>query len=120
MKKPQSDQGVNSGYDLVFGSIRGLHCTWLVPRTMTSSDGMDDSDSGEWIHLKRCVDSEGCGPISLRGYCIMLCVGVWPPSGELARDSQSLTSHCGFRPGVFGSNVPRRAYILCSERISSI
>ncbi|KAI5654398.1 hypothetical protein M9H77_31585 [Catharanthus roseus] len=73
---------VNSGYDLVFGSIRGLHCKWLVPRTRASSDGVDVSDSGEWIHLKRGVDRGGCGPIGLRGHRIILCGGVRPPSGE--------------------------------------
>ncbi|KAI5659870.1 hypothetical protein M9H77_28663 [Catharanthus roseus] len=121
MKKiPQSDQGVNSGYDLVFGSVRGLQCTWLVPRTRASSDGVDDSDSGEWIHLKRGVDHGGCGPIGLRGHCIILCDGVRSPSGELARDGQGPSKPLSFRLGVFGSNLPRGAYILCSERISSI
>ncbi|KAI5675568.1 hypothetical protein M9H77_06518 [Catharanthus roseus] len=74
--------GVNSSYDLVFGSVRGLHCTWLVPSTRASSDSVDDSDPGEWIHLKRGIDRGGCGPIGLRGHCIMLCGGVRPPSGE--------------------------------------
>ncbi|KAI5671791.1 hypothetical protein M9H77_12155 [Catharanthus roseus] len=37
-----SNQGYSSGYDLVFGS-EGL------------SDGVDDSDSREWIHLKRGI-----------------------------------------------------------------
>ncbi|KAI5676674.1 hypothetical protein M9H77_07624 [Catharanthus roseus] len=72
-EKPHSDQGVNSDYDLVFGSIRGFYCTWLVPCTRASSDGMDVSDSGEWIHLKRGVDRGGCSLIGLRGYYIMLC-----------------------------------------------
>ncbi|KAI5680920.1 hypothetical protein M9H77_02147 [Catharanthus roseus] len=49
-------------------SVRGLHCTWLVPRTRASSDGLDDLDSGEWIHLKRGIDHGGCGPIDLRGH----------------------------------------------------
>ncbi|KAI5668781.1 hypothetical protein M9H77_18634 [Catharanthus roseus] len=39
-EKPHSDQGVNSADDLVFGSIRGLHCTWLVSHTSTSSNGL--------------------------------------------------------------------------------
>ncbi|KAI5664322.1 hypothetical protein M9H77_23645 [Catharanthus roseus] len=43
-------------------SLRGLHCMWLVPRRRASFDGMDDSDWGEWIHLKRGVDCGGCGP----------------------------------------------------------
>ncbi|KAI5682989.1 hypothetical protein M9H77_04217 [Catharanthus roseus] len=47
-----------------------------------SSDSVDDSDSGEWIHLKRSVDRGGCGSIGLRGHRIMLCGGVRPPSGE--------------------------------------
>ncbi|KAI5650161.1 hypothetical protein M9H77_36166 [Catharanthus roseus] len=47
--------GYSSCYDLVFGSIRGLHFTWLVPRTRAFSDGVDNSDLGEWIHLKRGV-----------------------------------------------------------------
>ncbi|KAI5662670.1 hypothetical protein M9H77_21993 [Catharanthus roseus] len=34
---------------------------WLVPSTRASSDGVDDSDSGEWIHLKRGIDIKGCG-----------------------------------------------------------
>ncbi|KAI5650403.1 hypothetical protein M9H77_36408 [Catharanthus roseus] len=62
-EKPHSDQGVNSGCDLVFGSIRGLHCTWLVPRTRASFDGVNISDSGEWIHLKRGIDRGGCGQL---------------------------------------------------------
>ncbi|KAI5672802.1 hypothetical protein M9H77_13166 [Catharanthus roseus] len=37
-EKPHFDQGYNSGYDLVFGSIRGLHCMWLLPCTRASSD----------------------------------------------------------------------------------
>ncbi|KAI5683410.1 hypothetical protein M9H77_04638 [Catharanthus roseus] len=69
-------QSYGSGYDLVFGSVRGLHCTWLVPRMRASSDGVDDLDSGEWIHLKRGVDRRGCGPIDLRGHRIMLCGGL--------------------------------------------
>ncbi|KAI5675653.1 hypothetical protein M9H77_06603 [Catharanthus roseus] len=79
---PHSDRGVNSGYDLILGSVRGLHCTWLVPGTRASSDGVDNSDSGEWIHLKKGVDRRGCGLIGLRENRIMLCGGVWPPSGE--------------------------------------
>ncbi|KAI5682899.1 hypothetical protein M9H77_04127 [Catharanthus roseus] len=51
--------GANFCYDLLFGSVGGLHCTWLVPRTRASSDGVDVLDSGEWIHLKRGVDAEG-------------------------------------------------------------
>ncbi|KAI5677776.1 hypothetical protein M9H77_08726 [Catharanthus roseus] len=73
---------VNSGYDHVFESVRRLYCTWLVPSTRASSDGVDDSDLGEWIHLKRGIDRRGCGLIGLRGHCIMLCVGVQPPCGE--------------------------------------
>ncbi|KAI5666728.1 hypothetical protein M9H77_16581 [Catharanthus roseus] len=48
-------KGYGSSYDLVFGSVRGLHCTWLVSHTRASSNGMDDLDSGEWIHLKRGI-----------------------------------------------------------------
>ncbi|KAI5657297.1 hypothetical protein M9H77_26090 [Catharanthus roseus] len=74
--------GYDFGYDLVFGSVKGLHCTWLVPRTRASSDGVDISDSGEWIHLKRSVDRGGCSPIGLRRHHIMVCSGVRSPSGE--------------------------------------
>ncbi|KAI5658608.1 hypothetical protein M9H77_27401 [Catharanthus roseus] len=74
--------GYSFGYDLVFGSAKRLHCTWLVPCTRASSDGVDDLDSGEWIHLKRGVDRRGCGPIGLRGYRVMLCGGLRPPSEE--------------------------------------
>ncbi|KAI5657822.1 hypothetical protein M9H77_26615 [Catharanthus roseus] len=74
--------GYNFCYDLVFGSVRRLHCTWLVSRTRVFSDGVDDLDSGEWIHLKRGEDFGKCGPIGLRGHRIMLCGGVGPPSGE--------------------------------------
>ncbi|KAI5677895.1 hypothetical protein M9H77_08845 [Catharanthus roseus] len=63
-------------------SVRGLHYTWLLLHTRASSDGVDDSDSGEWIHLKRAVGRVGCGLIGVRGYRIMLCGGVRPPSGE--------------------------------------
>ncbi|KAI5666862.1 hypothetical protein M9H77_16715 [Catharanthus roseus] len=55
-----SEQGYDSGYDLVFRSIRGLHCTWL-----------------------RGVDCRGYSPIGLHGHYITLCDGVRPPSGEL-------------------------------------
>ncbi|KAI5677948.1 hypothetical protein M9H77_08898 [Catharanthus roseus] len=58
-EKPHSDLGVNFDYDLVFGIVRGLYCTSLVPRTRASSDGVDVSNSGEWIHLKRGVDRGG-------------------------------------------------------------
>ncbi|KAI5655141.1 hypothetical protein M9H77_32328 [Catharanthus roseus] len=71
-RKPHSDQGVNSGYDLVFRSVRGLHCTWLVPSTGASSDDVDDSDTREWIHLKGGVDRGRCGLVGLRGQRIML------------------------------------------------
>ncbi|KAI5664426.1 hypothetical protein M9H77_23749 [Catharanthus roseus] len=70
-------------------SVRGLHCTWLIPYTRASSDGMDDSDSGEWSHLKRGVDRRGCGPIGLRGHCIMLCGGVRPPSWSQGRPGRN-------------------------------
>ncbi|KAI5677535.1 hypothetical protein M9H77_08485 [Catharanthus roseus] len=65
-----------------YRSVRGLHCTWLVPRTRATSNGVDVSDSGEWIHLKRGVDCRGCGPMGLRGHRIMLCGGIQPPSRE--------------------------------------
>ncbi|KAI5677342.1 hypothetical protein M9H77_08292 [Catharanthus roseus] len=52
--------------------VSGLHCTWLVPRTRSSSDDVDE----------RGIDRGGCGPIGLCGYCIMLYGGVRPPSGE--------------------------------------
>ncbi|KAI5661821.1 hypothetical protein M9H77_21144 [Catharanthus roseus] len=57
-------------------------CTWLVSRTRASSDGVDNLDSREWIHLKRGIDCGGYDPISLRGHRIMLCGGVRPPSEE--------------------------------------
>ncbi|KAI5672538.1 hypothetical protein M9H77_12902 [Catharanthus roseus] len=63
-------------------SVRELYYTWLVLRTRASYKGVDDSNSGEWIHLKRGVDRRGCGPIALRGHRIILCGGVWPPSGD--------------------------------------
>ncbi|KAI5654597.1 hypothetical protein M9H77_31784 [Catharanthus roseus] len=68
-----SEESTNLVLDHVFGSVRGLHCTWLVPRTRASSDSVDVSDSGKWIYLKRGIDCEGCGLISLRGHRIMLC-----------------------------------------------
>ncbi|KAI5676899.1 hypothetical protein M9H77_07849 [Catharanthus roseus] len=39
--------GYSFGYDHVFGNVRGLHCTWLIPRTRASSDGVDVSDSAQ-------------------------------------------------------------------------
>ncbi|KAI5663194.1 hypothetical protein M9H77_22517 [Catharanthus roseus] len=45
----------SSGYDHVFGNVRGLHCTQLVPHARASSDDVDVSHSGEWIHLKRGI-----------------------------------------------------------------
>ncbi|KAI5676820.1 hypothetical protein M9H77_07770 [Catharanthus roseus] len=38
------------------------------PCTTVSFDGMDVSDSGGWIHLKRGVDRGGSGPIGLCGH----------------------------------------------------
>ncbi|KAI5668215.1 hypothetical protein M9H77_18068 [Catharanthus roseus] len=69
-------QGYKSGYDHVFRSVKGLHCTWLVPRTRVSFDDVDVLDSGEWIHLKRGIDRGGYGPIGLRGHHIMLSGGL--------------------------------------------
>ncbi|KAI5671359.1 hypothetical protein M9H77_11723 [Catharanthus roseus] len=54
-------------------NVRELYCTWLLPCTRASSDGVDVSDLGEWIHLKRGVDRGGCGPIGVRGHRIILC-----------------------------------------------
>ncbi|KAI5652523.1 hypothetical protein M9H77_29710 [Catharanthus roseus] len=81
-EKPHCDQGYNFDYDLVFESVRGLHCTWPVPRTRASFDGVDVSNSREWIYLKRSVDRGGCGPIGLHGHRIMLCGGIRLPSRE--------------------------------------
>ncbi|KAI5661629.1 hypothetical protein M9H77_20952 [Catharanthus roseus] len=69
-------------YSAAVDLVAGLGASQLVPRTRASSAGVDDSDSGEWIHLKRGIDRGGCGPIGLRGHCIMLCGGVRPPSEE--------------------------------------
>ncbi|KAI5662370.1 hypothetical protein M9H77_21693 [Catharanthus roseus] len=66
----------------VFGSVKELHSTWLVPRTKASSNGVDDLDSGEWIHLKSGVDCGGYSTMGLCGQRIMLCGGVRPPSEE--------------------------------------
>ncbi|KAI5673207.1 hypothetical protein M9H77_13571 [Catharanthus roseus] len=66
-------------YFLIFANITGLvsikelHCTWLAPRTRASSNGVDDLDLEEWIHLKRGIDRGERGPISLCGHCIMFC-----------------------------------------------
>ncbi|KAI5650432.1 hypothetical protein M9H77_36437 [Catharanthus roseus] len=78
----------------MFGSVRRLHCTWLVPRTRASSDDVDDLDSGEWIHLKKGVDRGGCGPIGLCGNRIMLCGRVRLPSEE-----SGWTRHRGWSQG---------------------
>ncbi|KAI5652693.1 hypothetical protein M9H77_29880 [Catharanthus roseus] len=83
--KPEK-MGYSSGYNHVFGSVRALHCTCLVPRTKASSNGVDILNSGEWIQLKRGVDRGGCVPIILRGHRIMLCSGVRLPSGEPAQN----------------------------------
>ncbi|KAI5681864.1 hypothetical protein M9H77_03092 [Catharanthus roseus] len=70
----------------VFRSVRGLHCTWLVPYMRAFSNGVDVSDSKEWIHLKRGVDHGGCGQIDLRGHRIMLCGEV----GRLVESQEGL------------------------------
>ncbi|KAI5663061.1 hypothetical protein M9H77_22384 [Catharanthus roseus] len=80
----------------MFGSVKGLYCTWLVPRMRASSDGVDDPDSGEWIHLKRGVDHGGCGPIGLCGHRIILC-GVEDPS-EVESDVGMLPEQEGVAP----------------------
>ncbi|KAI5671414.1 hypothetical protein M9H77_11778 [Catharanthus roseus] len=89
----------SSGHDLVFGSVRGLHCTWLVPRTRVSSDGVDDLDLGEWIHLKRGIDRGGCGPIGVCGPRIMLCGGVRLPR----EDQEGLDTEVGPRSDLVGA-----------------
>ncbi|KAI5673001.1 hypothetical protein M9H77_13365 [Catharanthus roseus] len=88
-EKPHSDQGVNSGYDFVFGSVRELHCTWLVSRTRASSDAVDVLDSREWIHLKKGVDRRGCGPI----------VGF----GHLVESQEGLETEVGPRANLVGA-----------------
>ncbi|KAI5648300.1 hypothetical protein M9H77_34305 [Catharanthus roseus] len=40
---------------------------YIVSRTRASSDGVDVSNSGELIYLKRGIDREGCGTIGLSG-----------------------------------------------------
>ncbi|KAI5667539.1 hypothetical protein M9H77_17392 [Catharanthus roseus] len=44
---------------VIHRSVRGLYCTWLVPRTRALSDDVDVSNSREWIHLKKDVDRGG-------------------------------------------------------------
>ncbi|KAI5658068.1 hypothetical protein M9H77_26861 [Catharanthus roseus] len=58
-----------------------------------SSDGVDVSYSGEWIHLKRGVDRGGCDPISLRGHRIMLCNRV----GCLVESQEGIETKVGPR-----------------------
>ncbi|KAI5668253.1 hypothetical protein M9H77_18106 [Catharanthus roseus] len=59
----------------VNGRIRGLHCTWLVPRTRASSDDMDG-----FLTLRADLLEEGRSTLRtwpnryLRGHRIMLCV----------------------------------------------
>ncbi|KAI5671332.1 hypothetical protein M9H77_11696 [Catharanthus roseus] len=79
---PSTRSAFKRVHKLHFIMVRGLHCTWLVPSTRAFSDGVDDSDSKEWIHWKRGVDRGGCFPIGVRGHRIMLCGGVRLPSGE--------------------------------------
>ncbi|KAI5657909.1 hypothetical protein M9H77_26702 [Catharanthus roseus] len=114
-EKPHSDQGINSGYDLVFENVRGLHCTWLVPHTRAFFDGVDDSNLGEWIHLKRGVDRGGCGPIVLCGHSIMLCVGISSERSGAQQATEVLGKvmfHCGAYNLVFrGTQMPYSATV---------
>ncbi|KAI5682440.1 hypothetical protein M9H77_03668 [Catharanthus roseus] len=57
-EKLHSDQGYNSGYDLVYGSVRGLHCRWLVSRTRASSDG-----TAEGVAQSIYVDTASCSAV---------------------------------------------------------
>ncbi|KAI5658889.1 hypothetical protein M9H77_27682 [Catharanthus roseus] len=75
-------------------SVRGLHCTWLVPSTRASSDGVDDLDSGEWIHFKRGVDRE-----------------------RLARDGQEGQQTAEVLCQEFLIKSPRGAYVYCCSRV---
>ncbi|KAI5681521.1 hypothetical protein M9H77_02749 [Catharanthus roseus] len=100
-KKSHSDHRVNSGYDLVFGSIRGLHYTWLVPRTRASSDGMDDSDLGEWIYLKRGVD---CGGVAQSVYVDTASYSALG-FGCLVESQERLETEVGLKADLVG--VPR-------------
>ncbi|KAI5663733.1 hypothetical protein M9H77_23056 [Catharanthus roseus] len=64
------------------------------PRTRASSDGVDDLDSGEWIHLKRGVNCGGCSPIGVRGHRIMLYGGF-----RLSSEESGGTRHRGWSQG---------------------
>ncbi|KAI5668885.1 hypothetical protein M9H77_18738 [Catharanthus roseus] len=99
----------SSGYDLVFGSARGVHCTWLVPCTRASSDGVDDSDPKEvW-------------PIGVYGHHIMLCCGtadLWRARRglklRLTQDRQRHDKPLKSWPWSFGSSFPRRTcFMFC-------
>ncbi|KAI5662665.1 hypothetical protein M9H77_21988 [Catharanthus roseus] len=57
----------------------------------------------------------GIWTLSVEAQC---CIACFLKFGALARDGQGLSKPLNFRPGVFGSNLRRGAYILCSERIS--
>ncbi|KAI5658631.1 hypothetical protein M9H77_27424 [Catharanthus roseus] len=124
-KKPILTRVTVLDYVDVFGNFRGLHCTWLVPRTRASSDGVDDLNSGEWIHLKRGIDHRECGPIGLRGHRIMHCGGVRPPSEKgveaalMCLDSLRLPS-CSkplFRLVPRGLQIPYSAAVDLVERL---
>ncbi|KAI5675504.1 hypothetical protein M9H77_06454 [Catharanthus roseus] len=75
-------------------SVRGLHFTWLVPRTSASSDGVDVSDSGEWIHLKRGVDHNASCFVVGFGRLVESQEGLETEVGARADLTLSMEPHC--------------------------
>ncbi|KAI5673839.1 hypothetical protein M9H77_14203 [Catharanthus roseus] len=105
IRKPHSDQSYSSGYDLAFRSVRGLHCTWLVPSMRASSDGVDDLDSGEWIHLKRGIVPWRTWPNH----------STWTPHHALWWDGRLVESQEGLE-----TKVGPRADLVGAPRVCSL
>ncbi|KAI5662616.1 hypothetical protein M9H77_21939 [Catharanthus roseus] len=84
-------------------------CTWLVFRTRASSDGIDNSDSGEWIHLKRRVVSWRVWPNR----------STWTPhhalwwDGRLVESQEGLEAKVGPKIDLVERLFGNRALVWC-------
>ncbi|KAI5650851.1 hypothetical protein M9H77_36856 [Catharanthus roseus] len=86
--------GLKFGENQVNGHVKGLHCTWLVPRTRASSDDVDG-------FFTQRVDPLEEGRSTLR---------AWP--NQLTQDGQRYNKPLKFYAWDFGSSLSGRTYVF--------
>ncbi|KAI5666876.1 hypothetical protein M9H77_16729 [Catharanthus roseus] len=86
--------GLKFGENQVNGRIRGLHCTWLVPRTRASSN-----DVGRFLTVRVDPLNEGCSTGR-----------AWP--NRLTQDGQRYNRLLKFYAWDFGLSLSERTYIF--------